>query len=452
MFKTLIIIIAIIYPIGAYANAYTDAECTWSGVIYVQEAPAMYVVHHEGFNISSDGFVTAEPGSEVVYGVWYKVTKATYYYNSVTSSFTQFSSAQGYFGNDYGGVKSVPSDCSGTCEDGQVWLPDPGQCVYPCPSGQELNEQGECEDICPPGQIYVGTVCIDPPSCTDGQEERINQCNDFCGGAEKVSHVTCYIDENMNLQSNCVCNEPLYCGPNMHEENGICVDNEPPVECAPGQTLVNGECVDDNIVCPAGQHEENGICVDSPDNFEPSPPDPNPQVINLNSSHVTNRETVQNPDGSTTETTTETETKTENGEVVGESTTTISRTIAVDPITGAVTETVEETEETTEEDYQPPTVAGYLAPEREFYFDGLNSQLSRLSNQGPVKMVQDIRGLFQNLIKDPQAPSFTFVVWHHPFTVSLASFDVVATICRTLFMVLILVSLVVLILRQWRAA
>ena len=108
---------------------------------------------------------------------------------------------------------------------------------------------GNGEVVAPPpptcgeGQIIVNGNCVTPP------EETHN-----CGTG------TVYDPETKT----CVVAQPVECAPGEELVDGKCVEAAPPVECAPGEKLVDGKCVEETPtgpVCGAGTHAEGNICV-----------------------------------------------------------------------------------------------------------------------------------------------------------------------------------------------
>ena len=85
---------------------------------------------------------------------------------------------------------------------------------------------------------------------------------DFGGSTGTVAPpptITCGSGQTL-VDGVCVADK-IICEPGTHEENGKCVPDEPKLICEPGTHEENGKCVDDKPECGEGTApDENGIC------------------------------------------------------------------------------------------------------------------------------------------------------------------------------------------------
>jgi hypothetical protein len=158
----------------------------------------------------------------------------------------------------------------------------------PCPQGMAPDANGDCQPIivtppqCDQGWHWddVTEQCVrdtsDPVDCDDGYhwDEATQQCV-----RDPQPPLDCdlgYIWDPATRE----CVELPPCGPGQtRDENNNCVTT--PIQCNPGQELINGVCVDVQIPCGPGQERDaNGNCVNvpvtpgtCPDGVTPVPPE-----------------------------------------------------------------------------------------------------------------------------------------------------------------------------------
>jgi len=145
------------------------------------------------------------------------------------------------------------------CGDGTVavdgtCVPDIGQC-----GPGTVSQGGTCVPACPQGQFWDGAACADVPACADGTvfDAVSGTCVPACGEDQ-------YWDGNG-------CSDVPACGEgtSFDPDTGGCVPDAG--ACAPGTSLVDGECVA-TLACGEESHPEDGQCVPDqppvPDVFE----------------------------------------------------------------------------------------------------------------------------------------------------------------------------------------
>lgn len=339
-----------------------------------------------------------------------------------------------------------------------------GECVN-CPSGVFL-VTGYCVPNCDyshpyiPGELYnppEGTGTCVMPECGEGQKEDAEgRCVPDCGENQKIDTVTgtCVYDcpygtheVNGECINDCLpgfykdaetgsCVEERGCLPDEDFVNGLCVR-----KCLPGETRgPDGSCAAAPVNCPFGQHEENGKCVASKVNCPPGTSfDSALNTCKEDAVQQTSTaEVVHNGDGTYTETRTNI-TTISSGEIADGVSTggTVSGTV-VTIITGTIpaagTSGPGSTEGTTETamEFSPPDVQQYERPPRSINWDSWNSQKRRFAEEGPLKILRKLQGLFESLDVQPVTPSFDFVVGGHTFNVNLHAFDELAEATRFL--------------------
>jgi len=314
------------------------------------------------------------------------------------------------------GVFLVGSDqCIPSCNYSRPYVPGliynptdgSGTCIAPeCGSGQVANEEGRCVPNCPTGQkIDVNTgSCV--PDCVygthvDGSGQCVNDCPD--GFMKDAETGTCIPSHE--------------CEPGQEKVNGQCLN-----QCLPGETRdYHGACTSPETDCPFGQHKnEAGECVSSPvlcpgatswdDATKTCKSDPVQQQ--------TTKDVITAPDGTKT-TTTDTTTTVSNGQ--GGTSTGSTHTVHTESPSGV---------SSTSTTYTPPAVQKYKSPEHKLDWQGWNSQLRRISEQGPVKLLHDVRDLVASFDVQPETPVFHPVVGGHQFTIDLSPFDGLAKVVR----------------------
>ena len=138
------------------------------------------------------------------------------------------------------------------CSDGTKCGPGTqaqgGTCVPvidTCGPGTELID-GACVSSCADGQYWDGTACQTSPDCAAGTVFENGECVPACDSGQ--------------FWDGAACQDVPDCGPGtvFDQASGGCVPSDE--ACAPGTSLVNGECVAD-LICGAGTHIENGQCV-----------------------------------------------------------------------------------------------------------------------------------------------------------------------------------------------
>ena len=96
-------------------------------------------------------------------------------------------------------------------------------------------------------------------------------------------------------------------------------------------------------------------------------------------------------------------------------------------------------------------VEPYEKPETTFDYSGLNNELDRLSDSGPVNLIRSVKNIASSLTVAGVAPVWSTPVHGQMLTIDLAKFNTIAAICRTLLKILMVVGLCFFILKQWRA-
>lgn len=331
-----------------------------------------------------------------------------------------------------------------------------GQCV-PCPSGQFSVPGGQCLPHCDfshayvPGEIYnppTGT-CVQP-ACGAGQTaDAEGRCQPNCPEGQKIDTVTgsCVLDCAFGyslVNGQCVSDCPP--GSMMDGETGSCITDHGCLsgeeivlgtcrpECLDGETrdFKTGACLSPSPNCPFGQHkDESGKCVPSIV-YCPTGTSWNESLHNCTVTPVqeTKEKTItNNPDGTVT-TINNTTTTIDNG-VGGTSTSTVSSSTTVNSSTG---------EESTETTYTPPSIEKYESPEHQLNWTGWNSQIHRMSTEGPVKLLDHVKEIAQWFDVTPEAPKFTGSIGGKEFNVDLSAFDGIAQVCRFFFSCLMTVG------------
>lgn len=448
------------------------ANAAYPGVCHFVAYYSYQSADNEAFNHTSfqvdeaQGRVTAVTESGLTYGVYpYKVSVEIFYRDTPSGPFIRAGYASGSSRTSTGqGISlgspqtyfaqlaalSASANCPAPCEAPNA-KNNAGQCV-PCPSGvfDVLTDQciPQCNFANPyvPGEIYnpgdgQGT-CIAPP-CGSGQvADAEGRCQPNCPVGQKINITTgsCVLDcgfGNHEVEGQCVpdCEEGLY----KDAETGQCLPNP---ECQEGEDLVdnicmpkcdndetrdeNGQCVGPELQCPQGQHkDEQGSCVPDPP-VCPSGTTYDQVSKTCKSSPVlqeTHTEVQQNADGTTT--TSETTTTTTSNGHGGTSTSSSSTTTTTSSSGGSDTETT----------YTPPNVEKYTSPPHQLDWSGWNYQIRRISEQGPVKLLHDVKAIIDSFDVEPETPVFHPVVAGHEFVIDLSPFDGLAAVVRFLLSV-----------------
>jgi hypothetical protein len=132
----------------------------------------------------------------------------------------------------------------------------------PCPPVEEPTEEEACEEA---GNSWIGDDCYTPEEecevldegfwngtgCDDiaecDQDQTYNSSNNTCADPEPTEAEACVLAGDFWTGSTCVDVTVCTGDQTYNPENNTCADQDVPPTCAENQTLVEGQCVDNEI-------------------------------------------------------------------------------------------------------------------------------------------------------------------------------------------------------------